>query len=364
MSKWAWIRAYENDVRAMGDAQQLRMIAIPREAWSQRETDPARARALYEEGWRLAKQLGEPWWALHFAQRIIQARMIWAKDFNDAVRLTVESVLELRKPPYASYPNRCLVYVHLVLAYVGVDPAGYAVEIRKALSSLGRDIPRVESDDYLVELGKRWFAQGLGDLEAAQQSASRSLGIAERYPDTRAADYHLTFVYQDLCGIDFQRGDRKALADHAALGEETAKRAWEQIPQAECQLWRALLARQAGDETRAQSLYLSALARRARMQQPPSPHWFNALCAWALHEDDLPAALRVRELELATCAGRGQLAYESYCHVERCRLLARIGRSLDAVLAAGRAAAGRLRNPTPVLEHLERIARGETTNEK
>ena len=67
---------------------------------------------------------------------------------------------------------------------------------------------------------------------------------------------------------------------------------------------------------------------------------------------------------MATCAGCGQLAYESYCHVERCRLLARMGRPRDEVLAAGRAAAGQLRNPTPELEHLERIARGETTKER
>jgi len=358
MSKWAWMREYEKDVRARGDSQRRRMVSIPREAWSHRETDPARAQALYEEGLRLAKQLREPWWAMHFAQRIIQARMIWDHDFNDAVRLTVESALEVRKPQYASYPNRCVVFVHLVLAYVGIDPAGYAVAIRKAIGSLERDVPRVDSDDFLVELGKRRFALGLGDLDAADQSASRSLGIAERHPNTRASAYHLTFVYQDLCGIAFKRGELEALADHAQLGEETAKRSGEQIPQSECQLWRALLARQAGDETRAQALRLPAIARMARMKQRPSPHWFNALCAWALHEDDLAAALCVRDLELATCAGRGQLAYESTCHVERCRLLARMGRPLDEVLAAGRAAAGQLRNPTPELEHLERIARG------
>ncbi len=230
MSKWAWIREYEKDVRARGDSQRLRLISIPREAWSHRETDPARAQALYEEGWRLAKQLREPWWAMHFAQRIIQARMIWDKDFNDAVRLTVESALEVRKSQYASYPNRFVVFLHLVLAYVGVDPAGYAVDIRKAIGSLERDVPQVDSDDFLLELGKRRFALGLGDLDAAVQSASRSLCIAERHPNTRAADYHLTFVYQDLCGIDFKRGELEALADHAELGEETGKRSGEQIP--------------------------------------------------------------------------------------------------------------------------------------
>ena len=132
MSKWAWMQEFVNEARARGDAQRLRMFSLSRTAWSHRETDPARAQALYEEGLRLAKRLGEPWWAMHFAQRTIQARMIWDHDFNDAARLTVESALEVRKPQYATYPNQFVVFVHLVLAYVGVDPAGYAVEIRRA----------------------------------------------------------------------------------------------------------------------------------------------------------------------------------------------------------------------------------------
>ena len=41
-------------------------------------------------------------------------------------------------------------------------------------------------------------------------------------------------------------------------------------------------------------------------------------------------------------------------------LLARMGRPLDEVLAAGWAAAGKLRNPAPERDRLERAARGET----
>ncbi len=97
----------------------------------------------------------------------------------------------------------------------------------------------------------------------------------------------------------------------------------------------------------------------SRLKQRPTRHWFNALCAWALHENDAAAALRVRDEELATIVGRGQLGYECYCHVERCRLLARMGRPLDEALAAAREAAGKLSNPAPRIEVLNAIARGE-----
>ena len=96
-----------------------------------------------------------------------------------------------------------------------------------------------------------------------------------------------------------------------------------------------------------------------RPKKPPSAAWFNALWTWSLHEQDLPAALRVRDRELVIVAGFGRLAYESYCCIEQCQLLAQLGRPLGEELAAARAAA-RLRDPAPELDKLERAARGET----
>ncbi len=292
MSKWAWIQERVRDARARGDVRLLHVIALGQKAWSYRDTDPAKAQALYEESLRVAKQLGDPWWVMYYTQRKIQARMLWDKYCDDALGLAVASALEARKPQYASYPRLFIVFLHLILAYVGVDPAGYADAIRQALRSLEQDVPRFDCDDFLLEMAKRWFALGLGDLDAAEQSATRALGLADSHRKLRSIDYHLTFVYQDLCGIDFQRGDWQALADHAVLGEETSKRSGEQIPLAECQLWRALLLQQAGNETQAQALRFPALARMVRLKRPPTPNWFNALCAWSLQEDDLPAALR------------------------------------------------------------------------
>ncbi len=245
------------------------------------------------------------------------------------------------------------------MAYIGVDPAGYTAEIRQAIDSLERDVAREGEDYFLLELAKRRFALGVGDLDAAEQSARRALGIDVEGVPRRTSDYHLTFVYEDLAGIAFKRGDGEALAEHAALGEAIARRSGEQIPLSECQFWQALLARRAGDSARAQALRLAAVARMAWMKQPPTFHWFNALSAWAMDENDLPAALRVRDHELATYAGRGRLGYECSIHVERCRLLARMGRPLDEAMAAARDAAGKLRDPAPRLAELDAIARGD-----
>ena len=71
----------------------------------------------------------------------------------------------------------------------------------------------------------------------------------------------------------------------------------------------------------------------------------------------------MRDEELATIVGHGQLGYECYCHVERCRLLGRMGRPLDEALAAAREAASKLRDPAPRLAELDRIAFGDTAQD-
>ena len=230
MSKWAWIQEYEKDARAKGDAARLRMVQVGREAWGHRESDPARAQALYEEGLRMAQQLAEPWWAMYYTQRRIQARMFWCDHFDDALGWAVESALEARKPQYASFPLLFSVYFKLVFGYAGVDAAGYAAEIRQALNSLEHDVPRFDLEDhFLLEFAKRQFALGLDDMEGVEQSAARSLRLAEDGAGGRSADYHLSFVYEDLCGANFRRGDWEALAENAALGEVRSRRTGEQL---------------------------------------------------------------------------------------------------------------------------------------
>lgn len=359
MSKWAWMQESRRDAQAKGDRERLRMMRVGDEAWGYRESDPARAQALYEEGLRRARQLGEPWWEMYYAQRRLQALMLWRYCYGDALGLAVESALDARKPQYASYPHLFDVYFHLVMAYVGVDPAGYAAEIGQAIGSLERDVPRFDSDGFLIEFAKREFALWVNDLEAAEQSAWRALRLAEEGVSRSTADYFLAFVYADLCAVDFKRADTEALAEHAAAGEEKARQSGQQLQISECQLWQALLARQAGDEARAHALRLSAVARVNRLKQPPVQRWFDALCAWSLYENDLPAALGVRDQELAAIVGHGQLAYEVYCQVERCRLLAMMGRPLDEGMAAAREAAGKLKNPAPRLAELDAIVEGE-----
>jgi hypothetical protein len=358
MNKWAWCHEYEQDARARGDAERLRLARLHYEGWNFRETDPDQAHALYDQGCQLAKRLGEPWWALFYTHWRLGSLLYFKRDYRDVVGQAVEAVLEVRKPRYDAFTFRFAIYYDLISAYIGIDPAGYADRIRDALHSLEYDVPRSGEDYYLLEDSKRAFALALEDLDAAEAATVRSMRAADEAGEPESLGHHMAFNYCALCHIAFKRNDWERLAEFAAAGEQTAQRIGYKLQISECQMWLALLARRNGDEAKAQPLRLQAASRVSRVKKPPSAAWFNALCAWAVYENDLPAALRVRDRELETIRGHGRLSYESYCHLERCRLLARMGRPLDEVLAAGRAAAARLRDPAPELEKLDRMARG------
>ena len=125
-------------------------------------------------------------------------------------------------------------------------------------------------------------------------------------------------------------------------------------------LWQALSARHSGDEEKGRRLYRTASAKLGRLKMPLKQGGYDALAGYHETAGDLSAALSVRDQELRTVQGKGRPAYETRCRIVRCRLLAQLGRPLDAELKAGWEAAAKLRNPAAELEKLERIAGGKT----
>ena len=278
MSKWAWCHEYEADARAKGDADRLRMARLHYDGWNWRDTDPDQAYALYDQGWQLARRLSEPWWQLFYAHWRLGALLYFKRDYRDVLGPAVEAVLEVRKPQYDAFPFRFAIFYDLVSAYLGIDAPGYADPIRQALHSLEHDVPRSGEDHFLLEDSKRAFALALDDLDAAEQATLRSMRMADEIGEQHSAAHHMAFNYCGLCAVAFKRNDWERLAEHAAEGEQAARRIGYKLQISECQMWTALLALRSGDQTRARPLRTQAISRVSRLKRPPSSSWFNALC--------------------------------------------------------------------------------------
>ena len=67
----------------------------------------------------------------------------------------------------------------------------------------------------------------------------------------------------------------------------------------------------------------------ARLGQPPGESYYDALAAFHELGDDSEQAWAVRERELDTTLGKGQLAYECLVRLKRVRLLMKLGRPME-----------------------------------
>jgi hypothetical protein len=313
--------------------------------------------ALLDEGRDLARRLAEPWWVLFFEFWRTETMIHYLGDYTRLLDQAVATALEARKPRYEHHPLRFAVYGHLTAAYLYIDPRGYETEIEQSLAHLEKELPDVREERYILMARRRSFAEELGRLDEALAINERALALMDGDPNRYNALHHQTGNYSAACRLHFLRGDWDALGECAVTGEALARRKESKKQLALFLLWRALVSRRAGQEELALRLCRTATARMGRLGAPPGESYYDALGTYYELGGNLSAALKVRERHLAEIRGKGMLATECDAHIQRCRVLARMGRLTAADLAAARAAAARLRAPGHYLGEIERINR-------
>jgi hypothetical protein len=356
---FGWIFEFERWAQATGDRDRLRLVQLKDEAYAFRETDPDRSLALFDEGRRLAERLGEPWWVLYYRRWYVHALMRFLHDYRDVLEPAVANALEVRKPKYDGFPQRISIYQDLVGAYIAIDPDGYAAAIVEALDTIEAQMPpSLECRLHLWGL-RREFALQRRRWDEAEAAAQRSLEIIARKPDTATARHYLVSVYSGLCAVHFGRGEWDRLEEVASRGMELAcELGGHTLEWAECVMWGAAWLRRGGHKWMAAVLHAQAVAAAVRLPTLLAGYWFDAVNAFNEVGGEPEMDLETRSLEFLTAVSQGRRACACRCQVQRCRLLARLGRLTAMDLEAGRIAARRLRDPAPYLAELELLAGG------
>lgn len=358
MTIWDWIHGYELQARAARSLDGVRLCNLHGEAYAHRQDDPDRMFAVLEEGRLLALRMNEPWWAVFFEHWQLETLIYYKDDYREVVERAVRLTLEVRKPGFEGYPLRFGIYCNLVAAYLCVDPRGHAQSVREALAFLQTIVPEEGGDRYLLQARRHWFAYEVGDLEQAERLALEELSMADSDPDRHTAIHHEVDTYKALCWIAFRKKDWLSLEAHAAAGEERARDIGYRYELALFLLWRAVCARREGNEEAARRLSRLGTGTMSRLGQPPGESYYDALATFHELGGDLPAAWSVREQELVTTLGKGQLAYETSVHLKRVELLRRMGWASEGEAEKARTAAARLRDPSWYLAELARVTGG------
>jgi hypothetical protein len=354
MSVWDWVHEFTEDALRAGDAARARLLDYFRASREYRETDTDRALDILQAGRREAQRLGEGRWVLFFDHWRLQMLLHQKKDHTGSLDLAVASALEARKPTFADLPQRICLQEDLISAYIGIDPLGHADLIGQALDFMGQEITPDLQCRFCLVGARAEFEVACGRYDEARASGLRLFALAD---DEGVAHYAATAASL-LCHVAFRTGDFASLGDWAEAGEEAARQSDRQEVLCECLMWQALVARREKDEARARRLGALARTRLGRLSVPPGEPYFDALCAFHEAGGDLESALKGREEELGHVADKGRLDQVCRARVERCRLLAGLGRLTAGDLEEARAAAGKLRQPQRYLAVLDSLGQG------
>jgi hypothetical protein len=357
MNPWQWFSDYETEALARDDGPRARLGAIIREAYALKEEDPDRALTLFVSGSRLAETLREPWWKLFLDHWQVTAMIYYLRDFTHVLDLAVRNTLTVQKPEYSAFPFRTHVVADLITAYLGIDPFGYAGEVREVLDYLEAEWRSEDGTQslYRILTTRYKYALALERLEEARYVCLEMLSALDGDSDAVTTGHYRPYVYGWLCTIASRRGEFSALEECATAGLECVGSHQQSV---RCQFLahQTQLARLAGNVKEARRLLREATSRMARLRQPPTDTYFDALCAYHEAGDEFAQALRLRDRELGFLLGKGRLMDEYLCRVKRYRLFVQLGMPPEGELAEARSAAARLRRPERFLADLDRLA--------
>jgi hypothetical protein len=355
--EWTEYWRHVSQWEAAGDSERLRLQQLTDEAFRYRETDPDRAFALFTRGRDEAIRLDEPWFALFFEHWRLCALTGDAEDFVRALPLAMELMVRINSPAGRNHHSRVSILNSVLTTYLGIDPLGFREEIERGLAHLDGIIPGGPiSERHVLHYRRTEFLATTERWDEAHDLAQRALALADQERESGSRAWWRAWFLFLLCEVCDALGKSDLLASHAeALAEISRRTANLRRTEAAGCCWQAVVERAAGKEQRAARLIRQAIALLRDLDTG------NIICASPMARyyelaGDSRAAVGVCERALADLEKKGQLHRACQMHVERCRLLARMGALTSADLAGARQAAARLRAPQWFLAKLDRIS--------
>jgi hypothetical protein len=352
MSLWNWIDERWRIAQTEQDANTVAMIRLFYMALDEMQRSPDDSIAMLNKSRELAEASHDAWWIQLVNHWELQARLCYKMDFNGTRELATKALEETRKPFYKTFPQRTCLHEDLITGYLRQDPHGYKTEIKDAITSMEQTVsPKLDCYQCFHDL-KTDFAILTGTNDQMLEEGLRYLQIAQ------GSDHYSASAYGVLCTIAFKRGEWERLGEYARLSEEAARRAELDYLIPTAYAWQAVVAQQKGDVKQAQTFAMNATALTQQNLTSQRNEYFEAMCIYHEQGKRLDEALKVRERQLQRLAGKAQHHAECHSRVEIFRLRKALALPTETALKDARAAAEKLKNPTPMLERITAIEAG------
>ena len=351
-SSWDWIGQYTDAALQNGDGQKLRLSMISVDAERIPPSDPAGKLAMFRQGVTLARQMNEPWWEMFYTHWEIEVLLHKQARPNEALAVAARANVEIRKPIYDHFPQRCALQLNLVSCYLYLDPIGYQTQLREAFTPLKEEC--AQWSEFECYYAQQW-GHFLNDIEdaGALDAAWEYLRLAQ----ITATAWDLKCALTLLCLILWRADPELAhqIGGEIAADCETLAREEDQLDDiAMMQMFQAVAARSHGDEERAQTFYQRAWQTQKRAPEPRNDVHGAAI---KFHEigGEIEKALAVCQDEIEILAEHNLKFLEVKRRLRKCELLKQANRPLESEIEPLRAAASELKSRDYWLAKLEAL---------
>ena len=342
---WQWISEFAVLAASNGDYERLRLVEILEEAQSYPNENPDARLALYQIGRDLAAQLGEPWWIVVFEYWKSETLLYYKSDPEAALQIAAKMVVETRKPHYAAQPERVGLSLNFIAAYSKIDPIGFEIPIRDAITSGEGDWATFAGFHEVFWQLRTRFLTAIGD-PAGLDAAWEHLRVAENYHAQQrdSSGHYILYALADLLTAlwKFDRETAPVLTlELANVGIELAPWSQNERLAAIFTMWRAVGERIGGDEKRALASWKSA-QNQQKILAPPQNSLFAPQFIWHEIAGENEAMMGICDAAIEV-ANHHDLRFESASwNLQKCRILAELGRELGVDASNLRAVAARL----------------------
>jgi hypothetical protein len=315
-------------------------------AMSLRESEPDMAIDILNQIRDEAIKSNQYHWRLLAEHWRVQVYISFKRDFVSASRFAIEAAVESRKPEYRNFREFVCVQNNLILVYEGIDPLGYADEIKEAIDlTIDQTNPQM-SCHYCLNHRLMDYHLNNGELYKARDQAAKFFAI------THAQLHYRIQAYEKLCY--FSRED-KAWSDLLELsrrGQEAASKNNDESSFIALKAYETLALQELGMYKEAEDAYQLQKLHAAGLKMVLSDDYFDTLVAYHEAQGKLEAALEIRKIHLEKFENAGRTYWECLARLDEIRLLRLLGRDIQAKSQTLRELAQQLKKPESIIELL------------
>lgn len=355
---WSWIDNYYRDALFEANQQKMRLATLHYDAWRQFEHNPDAALAMLDEGLLLADSLSEPWWQIYYTYWRTEAYVFYIGDLNKGLDNAVRTAVEVRKPIYERFPALGRVYRVLLDSYVFRDPIGYEDKINETIHTMEHDIPLDLDTRCLLQARRAQMANILENYKDAEQKALVYLNMSEH------SAFRMMHAYEILCDLAYRREDYERALEYAFEMDEQSRLARKKSGTVVSYEVRATISRIQNNEDDARKFYRQKLAHEASLGTKRGSFSYDLMCRFHELGGESDKAWQLRERQLEEIVGKGFYHGEAWVRITRCRLLGRMGKSLEDELKSTYAAIENLLKPETFLKKIKRIEAGDYSEKR